>query len=78
MAVLNSCGGCPHKWQGTQACHCPTCHYTFSGESTFKLHRSGGMCLDPRAVGLVPVVGRTSLIWGTPSKEPEAALPEAA
>lgn len=32
--------------------HCSVCHHTLSGITAFDLHRRGGACLSPLAIGL--------------------------
>ena len=35
------CSGCPHWWTGLRACHCASCHRSFSGLTSFDKHRDG-------------------------------------
>lgn len=37
---------CP-KLGVTRLCHCGACHRTFSGVSTFDMHRFRGVCYEP-------------------------------
>lgn len=54
---MNTCGGCNKKWTGMLACHCSNCHESFSGITTFDLHREAtgerGRCKKPSRLGLV-------------------------
>lgn len=61
-----SCGA---RWPGLSACHCPTCHRTFTTVGNFDRHRVGPMgnrhCADPESVGLV--LNKRGL-WSMPPK----------
>jgi hypothetical protein len=57
---------CGDRWAGSQTCHCPTCHRTFSGVTHFDRHRRAGECLDPAGIGLSLIEGRAYECWGEP------------
>lgn len=68
-----SCGA---RWSGGITCHCGSCHLTFSGVEAFHRHRRGGLCHDPRDVGLTLVAGRAYECWGhAPNADPEDVTP---
>ena len=58
---------CGIRWAGSGTAHCPTCHRTFSGVTTFDVHRRGGACHDPAGVGLELLTGRAYDVWGRPA-----------
>lgn len=58
-AHVYDCSGCDTRWVGVSRCHCAGCHETFSGATSFTLHRRHGLCLDPWSVGLTDAGG----IW---------------
>ena len=61
----HTCGGCDARWSGYRTAHCGSgCHLTFTGVTTFDMHRNGGRCLRPHAMGMVTVPGRASEVWG--------------
>lgn len=60
----HSCGGCDTRWSGARTAHCSGCHLSFTGMTTFDMHRNGGRCLRPWAMGMVAVPGRASEVWG--------------
>ncbi len=47
------CRACGQVWTGHTACHCPTCHETFSSVDTFDRHRMDFVCRDPAERGLI-------------------------
>jgi hypothetical protein len=73
--VLIRCNGCSTTWTGAMACHCASCHRTFTGVTAFDLHRTGGRCNDPET--LVTKLGEPRLVrvtkrywsgWGRPGE----------
>jgi hypothetical protein len=73
-----TCGGCPTTWTGLARCHCSGCHRTFSGVTTFDLHRRPrgwhGSCVDPAtlatATGTRLLIERNG-VWGRPAMDGE-------
>lgn len=70
----NTCSGCDARWNGTAACHCCSCHASFSGVKWFDLHRSAdsehGMCLAPGSVtskGGKPLMEFRDGMWRGPA-----------
>jgi hypothetical protein len=68
--MVNTCGGCDKNWTGTSRCHCSACHETFSGITTFDLHRQAnskrGKCKKPAYIGLVK---NDKGVWSVPQEE---------
>ena len=60
----HTCGGCDARWSGYRTSHCAACHLTLSGVRAFDMHRQGGRCLRPWAMGMVAVPGRAYEVWG--------------
>lgn len=56
MTCDEKCERLPYR---SRRSHCGACHRTFSVISNFDLHRRGGRCVDPAAVGLSEKAG----IW---------------
>lgn len=52
---------CPQLRSGSNRAHCGACHLTFSGFTSFDLHRRGGTC-DAEGHGLVEKGG----VWRRP------------
>lgn len=63
-ATLPHSHRCGTRWSGKGVSHCGACCATFTGVTTFDLHRRNGKCLPPRAVGLVVIPGRAYEVWG--------------
>jgi hypothetical protein len=55
---------CGTRWNGKGVSHCGACCVTFTGVSTFDLHRRNGRCVHPSTIGLVLVPGRAYEVWG--------------
>lgn len=61
---------CGARWAGYRTMHCAACHgFTFTGETAFLAHRSGGRCRPPVEVGLSLVGGRAYEVWGRTGEE---------
>lgn len=70
------CGGCTETWTALGACHCATCHRTFSGLGLFDAHRSPrgehGTCLDPAKIrdkNGQPKMFFRNAMWRGPERE---------
>jgi hypothetical protein len=65
----NSCR-CGARWAGTSTAHCAAacCHRTFSGVTTFDVHRRDGRCNDPAGFGMSLLRGRAYDCWGYPEQ----------
>lgn len=68
-----SCGKCKSRWTGAQVSHCGQCHNTFSGLTSFDMHKPSSQgCGDPSApdaegnAKLVPVEKPYGILWGFP------------
>ena len=65
---------CGKWWTGLSVHHCSGCHETFTGLSTFDMHRTGSHpkgtreCQPPESVGLVDM-GRKYPCWGSELSE---------
>jgi hypothetical protein len=65
QTLPHTCGGCDARWRGHRTAHCGSgCHRTFTGVTTFDMHRNGGRCLTPRAMGMSLAPGRAYPAWG--------------
>lgn len=70
-AATHSCGA---WWTGLTRSHCPACCRTFSTDGAAGKHRVGKFgidrrCVDPAAVGLVPVQKPYGVLWQHPGPE---------
>ncbi len=59
-----TCGGCTSGWAGDDRAHCGCCHVTFDSIALYDAHRTGGSCVRPRVLGLVPTKNG---IWREPA-----------
>jgi hypothetical protein len=60
---------CGARWSGLRVAHCSVCHVSFSGVNTFDRHRKDGACRTPAEMGMRPLEGRTSEVWGWPTTQ---------
>lgn len=70
-ATLPHSHRCGTRWSGKGVSHCGACCLTFTGVSTFDLHRRNGRCAPPVTIGLVLVSGRAYDVWGNVGERPE-------
>lgn len=71
---MHSHGECGKTWTGLRRAHCPSCHITFNSDSAAEKHRVGKpgidrRCVDPAAVGLVPVEQPWGTCWQAPGSD---------
>ena len=67
MTAPHHCNRCDSRWWGERMCHATCCHRTFSGITSFDLHKPGPGCVNPaRSQKFVEVRPE---VWGTPSDE---------
>lgn len=75
IAGTHACGA---RWSRAGACHCASCHRTFTSLSGFDTHRRGMQCLDPENIVTssgkkIDMVQRTDkagcVMWGFPGRE---------
>lgn len=73
--LAHSCQ-CGARWGGANTAHCAAdCHRTFTAVGPFDLHRRGGVCLEPEAVGLQLAAGRPYECWGGGTPEGKIFTP---
>lgn len=69
---MSSCRDCHKTWTSPKACHCVSCHQTFSSETSFRLHQGAiAGCYDPpfennSGTGYL-LVQRPDGVWAKPA-----------